>query len=203
MRVCCASDVAVLRFKLCDHERVSGDDQKNPVHSVSKSHQLFPKPDRGGVSESNNRSLSLFWTGKLKKEFLSTVAANVNWILLSASHCFYLTENAKWSFGRRLWNHSNVKINIQPDSGPGPSLSLQSNAENKNQMQTLASWDSFFVWGGCQCNKELTQSSQHTKSLLFNLCLQDEVGEKQSYKNTALIALQIQVLDLERPWRSQ
>lgn len=67
-------------------------------------------------------------------------------------------------------------------------------------MRTLASWDYFFIWGGCQCNKKLTQSSQRTKSLLFNLSLQHEVGEKQRDKNTAFI---LQVLYLERPWGSQ
>lgn len=42
IRVCCASDVAMLRFKLSDHERVNGDDQKTCSSSVQVS-STFPK----------------------------------------------------------------------------------------------------------------------------------------------------------------
>jgi len=40
VRVCCASEVAVLTFKLCDHERVNGDDQKSCSSSVQVSSTL-------------------------------------------------------------------------------------------------------------------------------------------------------------------
>lgn len=51
VRAFSASDVATIRFKLCDHEEVKGDDQKKIVHPGSKFHQLFPKPDSQGYEK--------------------------------------------------------------------------------------------------------------------------------------------------------
>lgn len=93
-------------------------------------------------------------------------AENVSCILLPVSHNFHLTGNAKWSFGRRLWSQqckNKRSARFRSWSLINCMEPCREQKPNTNPHQLILLLIYLFVWGGCQCDNELTESSQHTK----------------------------------------